>query len=201
MINLLKSIFISILPFLGLTGTVYSTFQLYQNGFSWEYVGLLTAALPIFFFFANIFVNKKPRTDANLKGFTFLIFIGFLVSLVAFFKGNYEHGYWPSVLLVAWILYIKWYSVFDNRSTNNTILRVGNLLPDFELEDFKKEKVRAKNFQGKPAIFMFYRGNWCPLCMAQIEEIAGKYRELERRGVQMVLISPQPHKYTTSVSF
>ncbi len=39
---------------------------------------------------------------------------------------------------------------------------------------------------------MFYRGNWCPLCMAQIKEISAQYQELEKRGVEVLLISPQP---------
>jgi peroxiredoxin len=39
---------------------------------------------------------------------------------------------------------------------------------------------------------MFYRGNWCPLCMAQVAEIAGRYRELDEMGVSVTLISPQP---------
>ena len=43
---------------------------------------------------------------------------------------------------------------------------------------------------------MFYRGNWCPLCMAQIKEIAQDYKNLEAKGIQTVLISPQPHRHT-----
>ncbi|GAA4274348.1 hypothetical protein GCM10022258_36440 [Aquimarina gracilis] len=36
--------------------------------------------------------------------------------------------------------------------------------------------------------------------MAQIKEIASQYKELEKRKVNMVLISPQPHKYTKSLA-
>jgi peroxiredoxin len=39
---------------------------------------------------------------------------------------------------------------------------------------------------------LFYRGNWCPFCTAQIEELAGAYRQLEESGVKIILISPQP---------
>ena len=34
--------------------------------------------------------------------------------------------------------------------------------------------------------------------MAQINEIANQYKELEKRDVNMVFISPQPHKYSES---
>ena len=36
--------------------------------------------------------------------------------------------------------------------------------------------------------------------MAQIKEIAEQYQELEKRGVQTVLISPQSHKNTASLA-
>ena len=40
---------------------------------------------------------------------------------------------------------------------------------------------------------MFFRGNWCPLCMCQVKEITKQYRELAELGVRVALISPQPH--------
>ena len=98
-----------------------------------------------------------------------------------------------------WGIYLVWYSKFDNRSENN-ILKVGQTLPGFQLEDGQANTVSTNNFKGNPSIYMFYRGNWCPLCMAQIKEIAGQYKELEKRGVNMVLVSPQPHKYTASLA-
>lgn len=200
MTNILKSVFISTLPLLGLVGTIYSVFELGQNGFSWEYAGALVAALPILLFFVNVFLNKKPRTDENLIAFTSVVILGFLMSLGDIFNGNYKRGYLAGALMIVWILYVKWYSSFGNRTANNSILKVGNKLPNFELENTAKNKVNANEFIGKPAIYMFYRGNWCPLCMAQIKEIAEQYQELERRGVQMILVSPQPHRYSASLA-
>ena len=43
----------------------------------------------------------------------------------------------------------------------------------------------------KPHLLLFYRGNWCPCCTAQIEELAGAYQRLEKMGLEVVLISPQ----------
>ena len=51
-----------------------------------------------------------------------------------------------------------------------------------------------------PALLMFFRGNWCPLCMAQIQEVAEQYRSLERRGVKVALISGQPQRETTKLA-
>jgi peroxiredoxin len=52
----------------------------------------------------------------------------------------------------------------------------------------------------KPAIWIFYRGNWCPLCMAQIKELVSQYKQLQELGVRVALISPQPHKFTIGLA-
>jgi peroxiredoxin len=97
-------------------------------------------------------------------------------------------------LLIGWFLYLFWYSTFSSRKSKELI--VGNKLPEFNVEDASGNTVSSTNFLGKPAIYLFYRGNWCSLCMAQIKEVVQQYKELEKRNVTMVLISSQPYKFT-----
>ena len=47
---------------------------------------------------------------------------------------------------------------------------------------------------------MFYRGNWCPLCMAQIREIADRYQDIAAMGIKVVLISPQPDEQSRKLA-
>ncbi|MBN49742.1 MAG: hypothetical protein CMN85_09390 [Spongiibacteraceae bacterium] len=94
--------------------------------------------------------------------------------------------------------YIFWYSLLDRGE--NSVLRPGQLLPEFELEDADGNAVSSRRFQGRKLLMMFYRGNWCPLCVAQVREVAERYRELEARGVNVVMISPQPHKNTRKIA-
>lgn len=197
--NLLKSIFISTFPVIALAITAFAVMELFEHGFSFQYLGALLASFPIVFFFALVFLNKKPRTSANLLPYTIIIGIGLLISIIGI-TGGQSLGI--SLAIIAnslWLMYLIWYSKFDNRS-ENAILKIGQILPDFQLEDGQMKTVSSKNFIGNPSIYMFYRGNWCPLCMAQIKEIAGQYKELEKRGVNMILVSPQPHKYTASLA-
>ncbi|GAA4279130.1 peroxiredoxin family protein [Aquimarina mytili] len=199
--SLLKSIFISVFPLIALYFAIDGVLHLINHGISYRYIGRILIAFTIAFLFAMIFIKPVARTDANLRAFTLPISIGFLISIV--FGGIIEqdlNGSLPSIILfLGWVLYIKWYSTFKGRKSNQMI-KVGNQLPDFELQDSKKNNVNVSKFVGNPSIFMFYRGNWCPLCMAQIKEIASQYKELEKRNVNMVLISPQPHKYTQSLA-
>ncbi len=193
--NLLKSIFISTFPIVVLLIAVYSGKVLFLEGISLEYAGLFLASFPIVLFFLSLFINNIPRTSAKLFPWTLIIGIG---SLMTFF-GEPKVYYLAIFTDILWTLYVGWYSTFNNRA-DNTVLEVGQKLPSFQLEDAKSNTVSIDRFIGNPSIFLFYRGNWCPLCMAQIQEIADQYKELEKRGVNMVFISPQPHKFTASLA-
>ena len=199
--NILKSIFVT--PFI--SAAVFFTFQsglqLINHGFSYRYTGRLIASFTIAFLFIRAMaLHNTARTSANLWYRTAIIAIGFLMSSIG--GSMYENGKitdaLPSfLLLIGWLLYVFWYSRFDKRTQ---LFEVGKPLPHFDLEDTNKNSISSASFLGKPTIFMFYRGNWCPLCMAQIKEIASQYNELEKRGAAMVLISPQPHHFSKSLA-
>ncbi|EZH73054.1 hypothetical protein ATO12_18740 [Aquimarina atlantica] len=201
MTNILKSIFISVFPVIALYFAIDSVIHLIDHGVSYRYIGRLIISLSIVTLFGLFFVKPVARTDANLKKYTLPIAIGFLISLL--YGGVIEqdlNGSLPGVgLFLGWILYIRWYSTFKDRE-KNTVIKVGDRLPELELQDSEKNNIHTSKFIGNPSIFLFYRGNWCPLCMAQIKEIALQYKELEKRNINIVLISPQPHKHTKSLA-
>ncbi|WP_340076772.1 peroxiredoxin family protein [Leptobacterium sp. I13] len=199
--NLLKSIFIATFPAFAMIIAIDSIIHMIQNDIGYRYLGRLVSSGTIAFLFASLFIYKRARTERNLNLYTIFIALGFLISFIggSFVEGNSLLGASMSfILLVLWIAYIKWYSEFGERKSE--LLKVGNTLPEFTLEDGDKNKVLSSSYLGSPTIFLFYRGNWCPLCMAQIKEIARQYKELEKRGAKVVLISPQPHKFTKSLA-
>ena len=105
---------------------------------------------------------------------------------------------YAGVGLAGFLIYVKWYSVFSDR--DSTALKVGRSMPEISLEHADGSPASSRDYLGKTVLFMFYRGNWCPLCMAQIKEIAASYRELSTRGVEIVLISSQPHTHTAKLA-
>ena len=199
--NKLKSVFVMLFINAAVILAFYTMFLFYFNGFQYVLLGRLIVSTTIAFLFIKAMsMHNTARTSANMWLRTSIIFIGLLINLYGITS---EHlniiSALPSTLLfVGWLLYVFWYSRFGKRESD--ILKVGNMLPDFDLEDAEHKPIKASSFNGKPNIFMFYRGNWCPLCMAQIKEIAGQYKELEKRGVNMNLISPQPHKFTKGLA-
>jgi len=95
------------------------------------------------------------------------------------------------------IAYDYWYSSLRRGPDR---LDVGSPLPDIKLSTPDGESVSSTSFRGHKSLLLFYRGNWCPICMAQIKEIASSYRELADRGVRVYLISPQPDSHSASLS-
>ncbi|MEP0265394.1 peroxiredoxin family protein [Dokdonia sp.] len=197
--NLLKSIFISIFPVFALYVVIQYIWVLLQTGFSTQSLGMIIAALPVVIFFAGLFLKPVARTKRYLNIYTNLIGIGFVISMIGYAFDSIDQAHLLGVvLIIGWVLYLKWYSVFNKRNT--TVLKVGEKLPNVTLENAQKETIPVADFLGNPTIYLFYRGNWCPLCMAQIKEIVDQYKILEERGVNTVFISPQPHKYSENLS-
>lgn len=75
-------------------------------------------------------------------------------------------------------------------------LEKGAIIPSVEVRTVAGEIVDLKDHvQGKPAIFIFYRGGWCPYCNTHLSEIQTIDGELEALGVQIYGISPdRPEK-------
>jgi len=192
----LKSLFISAWMSLLMVGAARSAWAIYQdpNAVAW-YWALLCMLTPLCFF-AWVFIANVARTQTASKavlGVTLLTLFGAALS--------------PVILeALAWILgagvigtalYEWWYSSFGGRHSD--ILSVGQTLPNLEFINDAGTQLKPHDLN-KPLLMIFYRGNWCPLCMAQIKEIAGQYRALAEKGVEILLISPQSQGHTADLA-
>jgi len=190
--NILKSFFISGFPILSIL--VFIT-TIGETNYNSNDIGLLISSIVIAGFFSLLFIKPVARTSRNLGFYSTLIVIGFLLNLFNFERNSLLISFGLSF---GWLLYLNWYSSFNSRNTS--VLVVGKKLPNFSLENSNKEVVEVSSFNGTYQIFLFYRGNWCPLCMAQIKEISNQYKELAERNVDMILVSSQPHKHTENIA-
>ena len=190
--NILKSLFISGFPVVALVIFIKTVLN---TNFNLRDVGLLISSLAIVAFFSMLFIKPVARTSKTLTFYSVLIVLGLLLNLFNFTQNELLISVG---LALSWLAYLTWYSTFLKRNT--TVLEVGKVLPKFSLENKQKETVSSLNFQGDFKIFLFYRGNWCPLCMAQIKEVVNQYKELEKRNTDMILVSSQPHKFTENLA-
>jgi len=139
------------------------------------------------------------RTSARLPGVTALATLGLMLTLwSATYRGaSLETPALAALGLVGFLLYAYWYSSLGPRASQ---IIIGEPLASITLRNAAGTKVSSDAWRGRPSILMFFRGNWCPLCMAQIKELAGRYRDIEAIGVRTVLISPQPHENTVALA-
>ena len=146
-------------------------------------------------------IRPVERTSENLPFLLLLSAIGVMVVAWEYFMEGVA-GLAPlAVALVnaaIMLLYVFWYSRFGRIESMQ--LGVGNKLPQFRLQDAAGSAVGSDDLGGAPAVLLFYRGNWCPLCMAQIREIVSRYQEMAEMGINVVLISPQPDEHTKTLA-
>lgn len=70
-------------------------------------------------------------------------------------------------------------------------VKVGKPAPAFTLPDSDGNPVSLADVSNEqPVLVLFYRGDWCPFCMSQLDSIKGVLPQLKQQGVQVIAISP-----------
>jgi len=205
--NRLKSIFIGIYLMLAMMISIAGIYQIANSGLSLIWLGAVFINVPITLFISRIMLLKNvARTSAHFPVLSLITVSGLALVFNDIFSIGFnllspsEQAalYLSIVSFTMFLLYNYWYSKLV-RATNHKI-QINKQLPSFYLTDINSKKVNSADFKGHPTILMFFRGNWCPLCMAQIKEIVGYYQQLTALGAKIVLISPQPEKYTQTLA-
>ena len=165
------------------------------------WLGAAIASLPLPLIAAYILFSGPERTSENLP---LMLLIGAAGFMVAFWEQFIEgsSGWVPTSIAIAGVIlllmYVFWYSRFGR--FDSVHLMVGSKLPEFTLRDIEGNTFESSSLIGSPAVLMFYRGNWCPLCMAQVREIADRYQELDAMGIVVCLVSPQPEELSRKLA-
>jgi peroxiredoxin len=193
----MKSLYVSAYISGSLTGLVVALVMTSRAGLASPWLGTALACAAPVLFFVTVFTLPIARTSPNLHAVLGAGVVGTLLSLVL------AGGTLGVPTLVAatvgiggTLLYVYWYSRFAPPSG---ALREGAVLPAFPLVEQGHEVASAALVE-RPALWIFYRGNWCPLCVAQVREICAQYRELARRGIEVFLVSPQPEENTAALA-
>jgi len=198
----LKSMFVLPAALVSMLLLLFSSAMVVTGGperIAW--IGAAIAALPLPVLFMRLMLRPVERTSENLPFLLLLSAIGVgLAGWEQFIEG--VAGWAPTAIALVnsgiMLLYVFWYSRFGRIASMQ--LAVGSKLPEFRLQDASGNEVGTAELSDSPAVLLFYRGNWCPLCMAQIREIANRYQELDDMGIKVALISPQPDEHTRTLA-
>ncbi|MEN8247632.1 MAG: redoxin domain-containing protein [Bacteroidota bacterium] len=190
----MKRYFIIFTLLLWMVLAILSIYCLLEIGFRLATLGMLVSTLlPIVFFLGlDISSGSKWSIGQIIRIAVFLIStllilldyeaIGLIIIIV----------YTSNIMM--WVLYIFWYSKLDYKESENLVL--GETLPEIQFETYNDEPYYVSQLLGRKVVFLFYRGNWCPVDMAQVKELAIQYEDIKNTGAEVLMISPQPHGKT-----
>ncbi len=79
-----------------------------------------------------------------------------------------------------------------NSGIADRVLQPGDKMPIFELSDQNGTVVRSADMLRRGRLVVcFFRGRWCPFCVAQLEIMNANYSQIQSSGAELVAISPQ----------
>ncbi|MGE3811175.1 MAG: peroxiredoxin family protein [Candidatus Nanopelagicales bacterium] len=160
--------------------------------------GVVSHGAPLTFF-GLLYARRRGRTSTDLPLLRGATAAGALATLT----GGERRASRASAAALAGVvgteLYTRWYSRLGR--TESVDLAAGGRLPDdLAFVELDGHRITIADLRGRPVALFFYRGNWCPLCMAQVREMAARWRELEELGVDVALISPQSDEQTRDLA-
>ncbi|GAB4173258.1 MAG: hypothetical protein Kow0020_08440 [Wenzhouxiangellaceae bacterium] len=162
--------------------------------------GLMLAAGAPLAFFIWLVIARPARTESHP------VLVSIAAGLGAVLAASAEYRFGPQYrpLLVAalaalagWLAYLRWYSRLPSATG---LIGPGQALPAVDLLDLDGTPVSTQSLRGHPAVLLFYRGNWCPLCTAQIRELAEAWRSAEYREARLWFISSQSQAHTRNIA-
>jgi peroxiredoxin len=106
-----------------------------------------------------------------------------------------------SIIIAVLILAALAYRGFRNAGRPvPAILRRGQPLPDFHALSESGDPVRSSQLRGTAAVILFVRGNWCPFCSSQVENLTVYYKDIVELGARLILVTPKPLETTKRVA-
>lgn len=192
----IKALFISLYPLLTLLIGGHALWLGWRDG-HWLWLGVVMVNLPVLMLLAGLISRGAARIHSWLPATTAACWAGAAVTLLGVLSlGDPRPLAWlyTAVGLAGLCACLFWYN--PSRARREDGPRPGQHLPPVTFRNLSGEPVSSSSLLGAPAVLLFFRGNWCPVGMAQIRELARRRVQLERRGARIVLISAQPLKRT-----
>ena len=178
--------------------SLYAIFHPALAPLAW--VGSAIATLTPVVFMLGIMVSGKGRVSPQFSWHWLPVAIGLLLIGTAHVLS--PASVWPlayGLILAAggMLAYDHWYSRLGR---GQAAVAEGDQFPTLPFLDANGEPVFSDDWQGQKTLVLFYRGNWCPLCVAQVKELAERYQAITDRGYRVVCISPQSQQQTAAIA-
>lgn len=79
-------------------------------------------------------------------------------------------------------------------------LTIGDQAPDITVVDTEGKEIKLYDLlKNAPVIINFFRGNWCPFCMAELADYQESIEQFKLPSEQFLFISPQMQTYSAEL--
>ena len=144
-----------------------------------------------------IFWPATTRTSPRMPGVQIPSILGLCLACIGAYV-EYDKtsraAVMPLVTAVAGYVIVFWYTwlIGNYNRKEGAALRIGSRFPEIPLEKLNGEMVTSAEFVGAKTLIVFFRGNFCPLCVAQLKEVRRRAGRLSDASVRVKFISNQP---------
>ena len=131
---------------------------------------------------------NQVRIPANAGGHLVANGVGALLGVTAFVLGtSFAGGIAAGLAVLGGIAFIGlWAASGQPRVT--PAVAVGDGIIDFVATDDEGRPFALANLRGKPFLLKFFRGHWCPYCVAELRRWEELRPELDARGIEIVTV-------------
>lgn len=202
--NHIKAVFVGIYMIGNVALFLMAVYKLLSDGNSLAWLGAAMASGAVSSLFGLYYGGRLPRTTRHIPVLLVATTLGTALAGIGLAYGGQGQTASPPFLaalvlsLAGTLAYLYWYSILVRPAAKT--LHVGGMLPALDLADETGQGVSIESLFGATILLVFYRGNWCPLCMAQMRELADQCREFQQHGVTVALVSPQPQNKSAELA-
>ncbi|MEO1202444.1 MAG: redoxin domain-containing protein [Pseudomonadota bacterium] len=171
--------------------------QTVRTGGSVAWFGAFVASstLPLYLV-SFVIAGGFARTSPRLMPQQLIAVAGVVLSAYSALRGIATNGVAalvPLGLALVGLAVFEWfvfvYSLYGRKKSAAVIL--WKPLPEVEFRAMDGRAVSVRDFVGARTLLVFFRGNWCPLCMAQLRELIEHAQDFAALSVGVKLISNQ----------
>jgi peroxiredoxin len=175
-----------------------------MGALEWLGVALASGALPAYMFLV-MGKGEVARTSASLPAVQLAAAIGLVLAAWPALAAPVPQGGWsylPLALALAGYGIMQWYVWVYSRygRKRGVAIVLGEALPSVQFETLDGNAVSLADFRGSKLLIIFFRGNWCPLCKAQLKEVRARAGELAAASVKVKFVSNQSAEHSRELA-